>query len=438
MASALEARITPVRRVVGQVRVPGDKSISHRYALIGALATGTTRITNYSPGGDCSSTLDCLRRLGVAVHLQPGPADRPSARTVTIEGRGLRGFQAPDRDLDAGNSGTTTRLFAGALAAHPFATIITGDESLRRRPMKRVIEPLSRMGARFESTNGSLPLTIIGSSLTPVEFTPTVPSAQVKSAILLAGLQTPGRTVVHEIVPTRDHTELALSAFGASLDRAAGSIAVTGNQPLTAIQGAVPGDPSSATFWAVAAASLPGSDVEILDLGLNPSRTALFDVLARAGAKIERTVDSVEHGEPRGRVRIRHGALQPLTLGPDDVPGLIDEIPALAAMATAGGELTVTGAGELRVKESDRISALAAGFRAMGGEVEEFADGFHLHGRSRLTGGAPDAVGDHRLAMAFAIAGLAASGPTTVRGAEAVDVSYPEFFETLAALVRED
>ena len=438
MASALEARITPVRRVAGQVRVPGDKSISHRYALIGALATGTTRITNYSPGGDCSSTLDCLRRLGVAVHVQPGPADRPSARSVTIEGRGLRGFQAPDRDLDAGNSGTTTRLFAGALAAHPFATTITGDESLRRRPMKRVIEPLSRMGARFESTNGSLPLTIIGSSLTPVEYTPTVPSAQVKSAILLAGLQTPGRTVVHEIVPTRDHTELALSAFGASLDRVGGSIAVTGNQPLTAIQGAVPGDPSSATFWAVAAASLPGSDVEILDLGLNSSRTALFDVLARAGAKVERTVDAVEHGEPRGRVRIRHGALQPLTLGPDDVPGLIDEIPALAAMATAGGELTVTGAGELRVKESDRISALAAGFRAMGGEVEEYADGFHLRGRSRLTGGAPDAVGDHRLAMAFAIAGLAASGPTTVRGAEAVDVSYPGFFETLAALVRED
>ena len=438
MASALEARITPVRRVAGQVRVPGDKSISHRYALIGALATGTTRITNYSPGGDCSSTLYCLRRLGVAVHVQPGPADRPSARSVTIEGRGLRGFLAPDRDLDAGNSGTTTRLFAGALAAHPFATTITGDESLRRRPMKRVIEPLSRMGARFESTNGSLPLTIIGSSLTPVEYTPTVPSAQVKSAILLAGLQTPGRTVVHEIVPTRDHTELALAAFGASLDRAGGSIGVTGNHPLTAIQGAVPGDPSSATFWAVAAASLPGSDVEIVDLGLNSSRTALFDVLARAGAKVERTVDAVEHGEPRGRVRIRHGALQPLTLGPDDVPGLIDEIPALAAMATAGGELTVTGAGELRVKESDRISALAAGFRAMGGEVEEFADGFHLRGRSRLKGGAPDAVGDHRLAMAFAIAGLAASGPTTVRGAEAVDVSYPGFFETLAALVRED
>ncbi len=438
MASALEARITPVRRVAGRVRVPGDKSISHRYALIGALATGTTRITNYSPGGDCSSTLECLRRLGVNVQVQPGPVDRPSARTVTIEGRGLRGFRSPQTVLDAGNSGTTTRLFAGALAAHAFSTTITGDDSLRRRPMKRVIEPLSRMGARFESANGSLPLTIIGSSLAPIEFTPTVPSAQVKSAILLAGLQTAGRTTVHEPVPTRDHTELALSAFGATLDRSGGSIAISGGQPLTAIQGAVPGDPSSATFWAVAAASLPGSDVEILDLGLNPSRMALFEVLARAGARVEQTIDIIEHGEPRGRVRIRHGALQPLTLGPEEVPALIDEIPALAAMATAGGELTVTGAGELRVKESDRISALATGFRAMGGSVDEFADGFHVRGATRLTGGMPDAVGDHRLAMAFAIAGLAAAGPTTVYGAEAVDVSYPGFFKTLAALVRED
>ncbi len=438
MASALEARITPARRVVGQVRVPGDKSISHRYALIAALAAGTTRIANYSPGADCSSTLECLRCLGVKVHVQPGPADRPSARTVTIDGRGLAGFRAPETVLDAGNSGTTTRLFAGALAAHPFSTTIIGDESLRRRPMKRVIEPLSRMGARFDSANGCLPLTIIGSSLSPIEFRPAVPSAQVKSAVLLAGLQTPGRTIVHEIVPTRDHTELALAAFGATLERADGRIAVTGGEPLTAIQAAVPGDPSSATFWAVAAASLPGSDVEILDLGLNPTRTALLDVLVRAGARVERTIDTIDQGEPRGRVRIRHGGLQALTLGPEDVPGLIDEIPALAAMATAGGELTVTGAGELRVKESDRISALAAGFRAMGADIDESADGFHVRGRTRLTGGSPDAVGDHRLAMAFAIAGLAASGPTTVAGAEAVDVSYPGFFETLATLVRED
>jgi 3-phosphoshikimate 1-carboxyvinyltransferase len=438
MASALEARITPARRVAGQVRVPGDKSISHRYALLGALASGATRITNYSPGGDCSSTLECLRRLGVNVHVQPGPADGPSARTVTIDGRGLAGFRAPQSVLDAGNSGTTTRLLAGVLAAHPFSTIITGDDSLRRRPMNRIIEPLSRMGARFESTGGRLPLTIIGSSLSPIEFSPAVPSAQVKSAVLLAGLQARGRTVVHETVPTRDHTELALAAFGAVLDRFDGTIAISGGQPLAAIQAAVPGDPSSATFWVVAAASLPGSDVEIVDLGLNPSRTALLDVLARAGARVERTVDAIEHGEPRGRVRIRHGGLQPLTLGPADVPALIDELPALAAMATAGGELTVTGAGELRVKESDRISALAAGFRAMGADIDEFPDGFHVRGRTRLTGGSPDAVGDHRLAMAFAIAGLAASGPTTIAGAEAVDVSYPGFFETLSALVRED
>jgi 3-phosphoshikimate 1-carboxyvinyltransferase len=438
MASTLEARITPVRRVVGQLRVPGDKSISHRYALLGALATGTTHITNYSPGGDCASTLECLRRLGVSIDVRPGPADRPSARSVTIQGRGLGGFRAPQYVLDAGNSGTTTRLLAGALAAHPFSTTITGDDSLRRRPMKRVIEPLSRMGARFESADGCLPLTVIGSSLAPIEFTPAVPSAQVKSAVLLAGLHARGRTVVHEIVPTRDHTELALAAFGAGLDRFDGNIAVSGGKPLTAIQGAVPGDPSSATFWAAAAAALPGSDVEILDLGLNPSRTALLDVLARAGARVDQTIDTIEHGEPRGRVRIRHGGLQPLTLGPDDVPALIDEIPALAAMATAGGELTVTGAGELRVKESDRISALAAGLRAMGADIDEFPEGLHVRGRTQLAGGAPDAVGDHRLAMAFAIAGLAASGSTTVAGAGAVDVSYPGFFETLAALVRED
>jgi 3-phosphoshikimate 1-carboxyvinyltransferase len=438
MASALEARITPARRLSGQVRVPGDKSISHRYALLGALASGTTRLTNYSPGGDCTSTLACLKRLGVEIEIQPGLPDRPGARTILIEGRGLAGLQAPRGVLDAGNSGTTTRLLAGVLAAHPFSSTITGDDSLRRRPMTRVIEPLSRMGARFESSAGSLPLTIIGSTLVPIDFVSPVPSAQVKSAILLAGLQTEGRTTVHEKVPTRDHTELALAAFGAALERVNGVVAVTGGRTLAAIDAAVPGDASSATFWAVAAAALPGSDVEIVNLGLNPSRTALLDVLARAGARVEQTVDRVEHGEPRGCVRIRHDHLRPLTLGPDDVPGLIDELPALAAMATAGGELTVTGAGELRVKESDRISALAAGFRAMGAHVEEFPDGFHIRGSRRLTGGAPNAVGDHRLAMAFAIAGLAAGGPTTIAGAEAVDVSYPGFFETLSALVRED
>jgi 3-phosphoshikimate 1-carboxyvinyltransferase len=438
MPSALDARIAPARRVTGRIRVPGDKSISHRYALLGALAHGTTELTNYSPGADCQSTLTCLRTLGVAITIGPGGTDTPWARTVTIVGRGLRGLQTPRSALDAGNSGTTTRLMSGILAAHPFASTIVGDASLSRRPMKRVIEPLTRMGARFEAEGGCLPMTIHGGPLTPIDFAAPVPSAQVKSAILLAGLQTEGLTRVHEAVPTRDHTELALAAFGVSVEKSRDAIGIRGNQPLSAVTGAIPGDISSATFWAVAAAALPGSDLEIVDLGLNPSRTALLDVLERSGAEVTRQVDGVALGEPRGTVRVRSRGLRPLVLTATEVPALIDELPALAAMATAGGDLHVTGAAELRVKESDRISALAAGLRAMGGDIEEFSDGFHVRGARRLIGGRPDACHDHRLAMAFAIAGLAASGETVIRGADAVDVSYPGFFETLAALGRAD
>ncbi len=434
MPSALEARVGPARRLAGRVRVPGDKSISHRYALLAALATGTTDLSNYAPGADCSSTLACLGQLGASIEVHPGPVDRPGARHVRIIGRGLAGLKVPTEWLDAGNSGTTTRLLAGILAAHPFTATITGDDSLRRRPMTRVIEPLTRMGARFASDEGRLPLTVTGGLLQPLDFRPPVPSAQVKSAILLAGIQTEGRTAVHERVPTRDHTELALAAFGAPVDRTGDAIVVTGGRRLSAIEAAIPGDVSSATFWAVAAAAIPGADLELADLGLNPSRTALLDVLERAGALVERRVESTAHGEPRGTVRIRHRELRPLVLTPAQVPGLIDELPALAAMATAGGDLRVTGAAELRVKESDRISALAAGLRAMGGTIEEFPDGFHVRGDRPLDGGRPDAAGDHRLAMAFAVAALSATGETTIAGAEAVDVSYPGFFDTLAQL----
>ena len=254
--------------------------------------------------------------------------------------------------------------------------------------------------------------------------------------MLLAGLHLEGRTTVHEPVPTRDHTELAVAAFGGQVESAGTTVHVQGGRPLHAVDAQIPGDVSSATFWAVAAAALPGSDVTIEDLGLNPSRTALFDVLARAGAQVDRVIDESRQGEPRGRVRIRHAELRPLILTPVDVPALIDELPALAAMATAGGELHVTGAGELRVKESDRITALATGLRALGADVDEFPDGFHIRGGRRLTGGHADAAHDHRLAMAFAIAGLAASGPTTVSGADVVDVSYPGFFDILATLTR--
>ncbi len=437
MPSALEAHIAPARRLSGRLRVPGDKSISHRYALLSALAEGTSRIANYSPGADCAATLECLRALGVTIHRE---ADQATGHlsTIVVHGRGLGRLAAPTSALDAHNSGTTTRLLAGILAAHPFTATITGDASLRRRPMKRVIDPLTRMGARIEADNGCAPLTITGGGLHPIEYTTPVPSAQIKSAVLLAGLHLDGRTTVHEPAPTRDHTELAVAAFGGHVECAGTTIHVHGGRPLRAVDAQVPGDVSSATFWAVAAAALPGSDVTIEDLGLNPSRTALFDVLARAGAQVDRIIDVSTQGEPRGSVRIRHAGLRPLVLTPADVPALIDELPALAAMATSGGELHVTGAGELRVKESDRITALATGLRALGADVDEFPDGFHIRGGRRLTGGHADAAHDHRLAMAFAIAGLSASGPTTVGGADVVDVSYPGFFDILATLTRAD
>ena len=433
MPAVGEVRVRPAARVRGRLRVPGDKSISHRYAMFAALAAGRSRIRGYSTGADCASTLACLRGLGVRIDEEPG-AGGP---TLTIEGRGLRGLGTPDGVLDAGNSGTTLRLLSGILSAHPFVSIITGDESLRRRPMRRVIEPLSRMGARITAEQDRAPVTIEGGRLSPIDYTPPVPSAQVKSAVLLAGLQTEGVTVVREVAPTRDHTELALRAFGADLDITDGGVTIRGGRPLQAFDATVPGDVSSTTFWAVAAAGLPGSDVELTEVGLNPSRTGLYDVLRRAGALVDAQVERLEHGEPVGRVRVRHGGLRPLTIAPAEVPAIIDEIPALAALATFGGELHVSGAAELRVKESDRISALAAGLRSLGGEVEEFEDGFHVRGDRRLTGGVADAAHDHRLAMAFAIAALGAASPSHVTGADAAAVSYRGFFETLASLTGE-
>jgi 3-phosphoshikimate 1-carboxyvinyltransferase len=436
MPSAVVAEVKPARRVKGRVRLLGDKSISHRYAMLAALADGRSTIESYSSGADCLTTLQCLRKLGVEVEHRES---EDGSRHVSITGRGAGGLQFPGTGpagaLDAENSGTTMRLMTGVLAAQPFMTTMTGDASLRQRPMRRVIEPLQQMGAVIESVDGFPPLTVHGSTqLHGISYRTPVASAQIKSAILLAGIQGAGNTTVIESVATRNHTELALRAFGAQVSVEGTTITVMGGQPLTGGHFVVPGDISSAAFWLTAAAALPGSDVEVENVGLNPTRTALLDVLAKAGARVDVTVEREAGGEPSGRVRIRHGDPRPLVLGPEEVPLLIDEIPALAAWAATGGDLHVTGAGELRVKESDRIGALVRGFRALGGDAEEFRDGFHIRGSKRLTGGQANAVGDHRLAMAFAIAALGAEGPSTILGADSVRISYPEFFATLGRL----
>jgi len=431
MASIAAATVRPARRVRGAVGLAGDKSISHRYALLAALATGRTTIYQYSLGADCAATLGCLVDAGVQITKT---RSLEGGLTVEIAGLGLRGLRSPTAPLDAQNSGTTMRLLSGVLAAHSFRSVLTGDASLTRRPMGRVIVPLTQMGARIDSHDGRPPLTIHGAALKSIRYNTEVPSAQIKSAILLAGLQADGVTSVQEAAATRNHTELALRAFGATVAVDGNTIELAGGQSLHGGEFVVPGDISSAAFWLAAAAAIPGSDVEIHNVGLNPTRTALLDVLRRAGATIDECVEREAGGEPSGTVRVQYGKPKALTLGAEDVPYLIDEIPALAAWAAHGGELYVTGAGELRTKESDRISALVRGFQALGADVEEFSDGFHLRGSRRLHGGQADAAGDHRLAMAFAIAALGAETPSLINGADAVAISYPEFFATLESL----
>jgi 3-phosphoshikimate 1-carboxyvinyltransferase len=432
MPAASASTIVPAARVHGRVRVPGDKSIAHRYALIAALAEGPSRLANYAPGADCRSTLACLSALGVEIHDE---AAHTVAHTVTILGRGFAGWRSSREPLDAGNSGTTMRMLAGLLAGQSFDTTMVGDPSLSRRPMRRVMDPLALMGARIEATDGHAPLQIHGAKLHGISYAPSVPSAQVKSAVLLAGLHAEGITTVTEPAQTRDHTERALTAFGYEVTRNGLMISVGSHQRVRGQSVTIPGDFSSAAFWMVTAASLPGSRVEIEDVGLNPTRTGLIDVLRRFGAVVTVVETANEAGEPRGPVTVaadRHGSIE---IRPEEVPGLIDELPAIAALAAHGGDVVVRGAVELRVKESDRIAALVAGFRALGIDADEYDDGFVVHGSGAPAGGVADAQSDHRMAMAFAIAALAARGPSRIEGADAVAISYPEFFDTLQRLV---
>lgn len=424
--------VRPARAVRGALRVPPDKSISHRYALFAALADGPTAITGYSTGADCQSTLGVLEALGVAV-----------TRIATAEGQDVQitgrpgGFAAPSGPLDCGNSGTTMRLMAGLLASQPFASTLVGDASLSSRPMRRVMTPLTLMGAELSAGDGGRPpLLVTGGPLRGITYTPEVPSAQIKSAVLLAGLRADGATTVREPARTRDHTERGLTAFGVPVTTSAdGDISVPGGASLAGgLTLRVPGDPSATAFLAVAAAGLAGSSIDIEDVGLNPTRTALFEVLRRAGADVTTTETAVWHGEPVGRVRVATGSRLDVVVTPEEVPLLIDELPALAALATFGGSIVVTGAAELRVKESDRISALVTGLRAMGADVDEFPDGFAVRGSRRLSGGIVDARHDHRLAMSFAVAALGATHPTEIHGAEVAAVSFPGFFDVLDRL----
>ena len=421
--------VAPASVVRGSLVVPGDKSISHRYVLFGAIADGTTQITGLAPGADVAATIACMRGLGVRIET-PGGA-------VRIHGRGRSSLTPPGGPLDAQNSGTTLRLLAGILAGCPFATTIGGDASLQRRPMARIIDPLTAMGARIDASNGATaPLTIRGGALRAIDWRSPVASAQVKSCVLLAGLAATGRTSVQEPQRTRDHTERALPAFGGVVMVDGLTVSTEGDQLLHAPADVldVPGDPSSAAVWAAAAAALPGSDVRIDRVCLNPLRLGFVDALRRLGARIDVRQTSEIGGEPVGSLRIRHGGHAGTRIDRDQVPSLIDELPVLAARAALGGELEVSGAAELRVKESDRIQALVAGFQQLGIEATELTDGFVIRGRRQPAGGEVDAAGDHRLVMAFTIIALGARAPVTIHGAQAVAVSYPGFSDDLARL----
>lgn len=431
-------KVGPARYLNGVVRLPGDKSISHRAAMLASIAEGETRIENFAASADCASTLGCMAGLGVEI-------DRDDD-TVVIHGGGKNGLRMPNGELDCGNSGTTMRLLAGILAGQEFKTTLIGDSSLQQRPMKRVIDPLTQMGATITSTSGGAPMTIRGKRpLSAVEYQPPVASAQIKSCVLLAGLYSNGQTTVVESVPTRDHTERMLRWFGVDVDIAeAGGdsrITVSGDAKLTARDLRVPADISAAAFFVVAAACLDGSDITMRNVGLNPSRRAILEVLRELGAKIEVSKMIDVCNEPVAQIRVAGGVEQNAAgstpaIRAETVADLIDEIPILAVFGTQLAKgIEIRDAAELRVKESDRISAVVENLRRMGAAVTEFDDGMRIE-RSRLRGAIVDSYGDHRIAMAFAVAGLLASGETEISGAECAAVSFPAFFETLAAVVR--
>lgn len=420
--------VRPSGPLRGHLRVPGDKSISHRALILGAIAEGKTCIRGLLDSRDIEATRRCLEALGVTIEERDG--------AVVVHGVGPDGLREPSADLDCGNSGTTMRLLAGVLAGQPFASRLTGDESLSRRPMDRVVEPLKAMGADVRATGeGRPPLRITGRRpLEAIAHVSGVASAQVKSCVLLAGLYAEGRTQVTEPAPSRDHTERMLAAFGCPVDRLGNRVAIEGGGRLRATDLTVPGDPSAAAFLAVAATLVPESDIVLEGVGMNPTRSGFVHVLHQMGADIEVTEEREEGGEPVADLRVRHANLQGAVIDPAWVPSSIDEFPVLfVAAAGAAGHTTITGAGELRVKESDRIAVMARALEVLGVTVTERPDGMELEGVA-MTGGEVDAEDDHRCAMALMVAGLVAAGPVKISGAGAIVTSYPAFEADLGRL----
>jgi 3-phosphoshikimate 1-carboxyvinyltransferase len=422
--------IEPARRIAGTVLLPGDKSISHRYAMLAAIAEGESRFENFSSGADCASTLNCVQALGCRVQRD--------GNTVTIIGRG-RDLRSPEAPLDCGNSGSTMRMLAGILAGQRFASELFGDESLSRRPMARIITPLGAMGAHIAAAESNRPpLRITGRSpLKSIEYRLPVASAQVKSCVLFAGLFSDGLTSIEEPMRTRDHSELALTAFGAEVHRGRNRLSISGGQRLHAIQARIPGDISSAAYFLCAAALFPGSNLLIDGLLLNPTRAQLLDVLTSMGARISVLKVEEQHGELVGGVQMEGGELRGARLSGALSAALIDELPVLAAIAPFTREgIEIRDAGELRVKESDRIAAVAQNLRRMGADVQEFDDGLRVPGSQTLHGAEIDSEGDHRIAMAFTVAALRAQGPSVIQGANAARISFPEFFQVLDAITE--
>jgi 3-phosphoshikimate 1-carboxyvinyltransferase len=424
--------VRPARNVRGTVHLPGDKSISHRYAMLAGIAEGPSRLENYSTGADCASTLGCMRALGVDWERTNGG--------IEIEGRGLS-LASPLQPLDCGNSGSTMRMLSGIIAGQNFTSEMIGDESLSRRPMQRVITPLSQMGAKIESREGKPPLRITGADLKAIDYRMPVASAQVKSCILFAGLYAEGETRVEEPLRTRDHTEVALRAFGAQLERksipSGHEIRIRGSQRLRGLEARIPGDLSSAAFFLCAAALFPNSQLTLPNLLMNPTRARLLDILMQMGLRISVTQLDQIHGEMVGSLQVEGAALKGITIDGADSAALIDELPVLAAIAPYSEQgVEIRDAKELRVKESDRISAVAENLRRMGAEVEEREDGLKIPGGQTLQGAEIESFSDHRIAMAFSVAALRAHGETLIGGAESAAISYPAFFQTLEEMAE--